>query len=367
MANNTTTATTATAASSTKANALTPAERATGFNAATRRYQQNYQVQSAADGATVSFVLPKSKLLSGCILEVTGILTASHASLTAFTPDVDAPFSYIQNVNMSYNSSFAPFNISGRALKDFNTTILTAFNTVRTASGRAVSLLPVVSSSGGTANAFKFFVNLPNMLNERDPVSLILLQSDETSVTLNVTLGTMNSIAPAASGFTFATSNVQVALMLDTFSIPALASQFPDISVLKLLQEQTFPVNVGENVIKLSTGRTYRKLGLQLNDSTGIVPLADSVVTSNFQLIFNQTTIPYNISPDMLMYINLGQYEGALNAGRWVFDFSDNGQPNYGGSRDYIDTTGITEFWFKFTSSTAGFAKVWSESLVRLS
>jgi len=364
----TATQTAANSASATAANQkLTAAQRAAYFNKATRRMWQNYQTQSAADSTSVQFNLPKSRLLGGCIVKVQGILTATHASLTAYTPQEDAPYSYISNMAMQYNAAFSPFNISGKGLKDYNQTILSTPIITSTTAGRGNAVLPLVSSVGGTANAFKFFVWLPNMLNERDPVSLILLQSDETIVNVNVTLGTMNDIAPVVGGFTFATSNVTVTLMTDTYTVPAVAAAFPDISVLKLVQERTYPVVIGENVFVLSTGRTYRKIGMILyNTATPAVRAADSVVTSNIQLISNQADIPYNIAPDQLADINAKECGGAMPNGSWYFDFSDNGVPNYGSSRDYIDTSTLTEFWLKFTSSAAGTLRVWSECTVRL-
>jgi len=342
-----------------KQTALTPAERATLFNKLTRRYLNNVETRTGGDNTTVNFKLPKTRLLAGCILEVTGTLKATHATETAFTADVDAPYSYIANITMSYNSAFSPFNISGRAIKDYNQTVRGVDTVSR------LSVLPKVASSAGTSNAFKFFVELPNMLNDRDPVSLILLQSDETVVDINVTFGSKNDIAPAASGFTFETSGVQIALLTDTFSIPADANAFPDISVLKLVQERNYTVSDGDNTHVLSTGRTYRKLGLQFTDSNGAA--MSNADIGNIQLVFNQATTAYNISPDMLQMMNTRAYGGALGTGRFVFDFSDNGQPNFGGARDYIDTLSLTEFWLRFNAEKAGTVKVWSECLVRLS
>lgn len=365
----TTTKTAANSASATSPKQLSAADRAANFNKMTRRMWQNFSTLSAGDNQTIQFNLPKARLMGGVLLEIKGILTAQHASLTTYTPDADAPYSYLANVTMQYNNAFSPFNISGRGLKEFNQTFLTTpvITPNNTAGSRANATLPLVSSSGGTANNFRFFVYLQNQLNDRDPVGLILLQSDETIVNVNITFGTMNDIAPATGGYTFTTSNVSVTLHTETYTIPAAASGFPDISVLKLVQERIYPVVVGINTFALSIGRIYRKLGMVMySTNSPWTRSADSVITSNIQLIANQADIPYNIAPDQLMGINAGDYIGPLGTSSYVFDFSNNGQPNYGGSRDYVDTKTLTEFWLSFTSSATGFLRVWSECLVPL-
>jgi hypothetical protein len=56
-------------------------------------------------------------------------------------------------------------------------------------------------------------------------------------------------------------------------------------------------------------------------------------------------------------------YEAPLDAGAWILDFANMGAT---GSRDYIDTERLTEFWIKFTSDTAGSVRVFYETLSRL-
>ena len=56
-----------------------------------------------------------------------------------------------------------------------------------------------------------------------------------------------------------------------------------------------------------------------------------------------------------------------LPKGVYIFDFSSGGNiTNYGGTRDYIDTEKLTEFWIRTTTTTTGSVKVVSECLARL-
>lgn len=344
---------------------LSAAQRAANFNMMTRRNFQSIAAQTGAESGTVSFSLPKARLLAGVQIIVEATLTATHASSATYTAHEDAPHKFLSRVEMQMNNGFSPFSISGQALAEYNRTIKGVSAMASATSGRGLTVQPLVASSGGTANVVRFILDMPNMLNKRDPVGLILLQNEETLVNVNVTLGTVADLAPASSGYTFAVSAITVSLLTDTFTIPADSNAFPDISVLKLVQEKTATIVVGENIIPLSTGRTYRKLGFILYSATP-ARHADSIITSNIELVANQADVPYRIRPAQLAAINAEEYGAALPQGSYCFDFSDNGIANFGSARDYVDTERLTEFWLKFTSSAAGTLKIWSETLARL-
>ena len=179
-------------------------------------------------------------------------------------------------------------------------------------------------------------------------------------------MGTKADLAPAASGYTFAISDMKVSVMTDTFTIPAIAEAFPDISVLKLVQERTETVVAGENIFKLPIGMTYRKLGMILYDTAPSRQI-DTDITSTIDLLFNQAESPIRILPEQLAHTNAKQYGEELPNGVYIFDFSDNGIRNLGSARDYVDSERMTEFWIKFTSGSAGTVKFFYETLSRLS
>ena len=87
----------------------------------------------------------------------------------------------------------------------------------------------------------------------------------------------------------------------------------------------------------------------------------------NIEIVFNQADVNYNISPDMLRAINTKDLGFELPKGVYIFDFSSGGNiTNYGGTRDYIDTEKLTEFWIRTTTTATGSVKVVSECLARL-
>ena len=350
-----------------QARQVSPQERAAMFNQLTRRNWQNLGTRTVAENGTVSFDLPKARLLKGLKVMVEATVRATHASLTTYAPHEDAPFNFLRRAEVSINNGFSPFSISGQSLQLYNISLnddgvqLMARNTV----GRHRVVQGLVSSAGGVDNIVRFGLELPVMVNPRDPVGLVLLQNEETLVTVNFTVGTRADLAPDAAGFTYVLSNIRVTLLSDTFTIPVVHEAFPDISILKLVHERTETVIAGENIIRLPIGLTYRKLGF-IHYTAAPIRATDANITSPIELIFNQAEIPYRILPQELANVNTEQYGAPLPMGMFMFDFSDNGKVNLGSARDYVDTERLTEFWLKFNSSIPGTVRIMYEALSRL-
>lgn len=344
---------------------LDPAERGRLFAQTTRQNLQVVASKVGAENSVVSFELPKVRLLAGLKVRVEATVNAIHASSTSYTAHEDSPWKFLKRAEVSLNNGFSPFSITGQGLYLYNVATKGDKNVLDAqTSGRGIVVQGLTASpTTGTDNVVRFTADLPISLNKRDPIGYILLQNDETLCTVNITLGALADLCPAASGYTFAISNIKVSLLAETFSIPALPEAFPDISVLKLVNEKTETLIAGENIIKLPVGQTYRKIALIIYNST--VRVADSTITSNFDLMINQADVPYRVNPVDLASINAEEFGEELPTGMYIFDFSDQGMPNYGGARDYIDTERVTEFWIKFTSG-AGTCKVIYETLSRL-
>src|SRR5690606_4956983 len=168
---------------------LTPAQRAALFAQTTRKHWQMLPTIAAAENSRVSFDLPKTRLLSGIRLLVQATLTAQHSASTSYTPAEFAPFTLLRRVAVNINNGFNPFYITGRNLYFYNLLALGADVLERQNSGRHRTIQGTAASSGGTANTIRFMVDLPITLNERDPIGLILLQNQETVVTVNVDVG----------------------------------------------------------------------------------------------------------------------------------------------------------------------------------
>lgn len=352
---------------------ISPAERAMLFAQATRQNWQMLPAVAISENNSASFTIPKVRLLSKIRLYVQATMNLVHASGTAASAATFAPFNLLKNVRVEINNGFTPFNISGQSLYVYNllrdnaaAVKLVSSATAATAAGyRNRTVMGLESASGGKDNVVRFCLDLPFTLNDRDPVGLILAQNEETVITVTVDLNDADVLLSSLTGYTVALSNAYIYPMIETFSIPAVPEAFPDISILKLVQQKKETIS-GSGVVNLSLppGTTYRKLLLYIEDSSG--GELDTDITGDFELVFNQADTPYRIKPYVLNAINQEQYGTTLPQGLWVFDLSYQGLAGYGGARDYIDTERLTEFWFRFTAAGAGSITAIYETLSRL-
>lgn len=226
----------------------------------------------------------------------------------------------------------------------------------------------MTASSTGADNDVDFYLELPITINPRDPIGLILLQNSETNVDLKIDTcnGSEMFNDVSTTGYTIELHTIECEVCCETFSIPSNTNAYPDLSVIKLVNGRSDAMaSVGQQVIKLSTGTIYRKIILKFEDSNG-KPMTDTDLT-NIELIFNQADVNYSISPSMLRAINTKELGFELPQGVYVFDFSSGGNiTNYGGTRDYIDTEKLTEFWVRTSTGKTGKVKIVTECLARL-
>lgn len=306
---------------------LTALQRAQMFAMSTRQNWHMLAKQTTQNlPGTLQFNLPKARLLSGLFVSVK--MTGG---------DINT----IRRLSLDLNNGFAPFVVSGEELQMYNHIDLNPLN------------FPAWATKEGDGDTIYNFY-LPVTTNQRDPIGLILLQNDQTNVTLNIDLGV-------------GATKVDVKVMVETFSIPADVNAYPDLSVLKLVngRSDSLPA-IGQQRIQLTTGTIYRKLAFKLVDENG-APMSLDDLNGNIQLVFNQADINYSIDPEMLRMWNEKQLGAELPDGVFVFDFSNSGGlPNLGGTRDYIDSANLTEFWLEFNTAKKGKCIIVTETLARL-
>ena len=346
---------------------LTAAQRAANFAMMTRQNKQMIPQQTTTqEASTLQFSLPKARLLSKVKMLVTGQIKLTGTGTNGAEPE--DVYKIIRRVSMDMNNGFSPFVVSGKELAmynkiDQNGSIYQDGNYVRINGANGGYLI----SSSGVLNIFSFCLDLPVTLNDRDPIGLILLQNEQTQVNVTVDVGTAAECYKHISTISAATLvSLSVSLMTETFSVPANSNAYPDLSVLKLVngRHDSLPAS-GQNIVKLSTGTIYRKIIFQIFDNEGN-PVEDDDVLSTIDLVFNQADVNYAVSAAMLRYDNFKQLGFPLPKGMFFFDFSYQGITNMGGSRDYIDTERLTEFWLRFNTATSGTVEIVTECLARL-
>ncbi|PED82315.1 cytoplasmic protein [Bacillus pseudomycoides] len=343
-------------------------ERAHNFGIATR---QNYQMLPAAavsgENTMVQFTLPKARLLSKIYLNVEAIATLKSKGTAIQTHDF-SPYSILRRVSLDLNNGFIPYMLGGRELYLYNALRLNPDVLLPGKTDRCMNYIETAATAEGKDAKIKFTLELPIALNQRDPMGLVLLQTADSAVTLTVDVETL------AKAYSLNTSNgdevlfksMKITPMLETFTIPPIPAAFPDISTLKIVSSkaETFSGN-GQNIVSLSTGMVYRKFMLLFEDKDGN-PLSDEDFQSNLEIVFNQADIPYSVKASVLSHINHSQLGYTLPKGVYAFDLTNQGIPNLGGSRDFIDTENLNEFWIRFSTQKGGKVTIISENLSRL-
>lgn len=343
-------------------------ERAMYFAQATRQTFQTLPTKKVeSEQNTVQITLPKARLLSKVVLEIEAIATLKSTAATIKRKTM-SPYGIIRNISLDLNNGFRAFTLSGQELFIHSLNRLTPQSLLAGDNPRGANYVENKASVSGTDNRIKFRLELPVTLNDRDATGLVLLQNEETTVDVTVDVGKLEQAYELTSGNNDQVifKSMSITPLVETFTVPPAPVAQPDLSVLKLVQSksETFSGN-GQSIIKLNTGTIYRKMALYFEDDKG-QPLLDADFQGNLELVFNTADIPISIKPSILAAKNAAELGYTLPDGVYLFDWSYQGLPNLGGTRDYIDTERLTEFWIRFSTVKAGKLTVVPETLSRL-
>lgn len=347
---------------------LTAQQRAQLFGASTRQHFQMLGMQEVKGGAqTVSFRVPKARIMQGVKLYVEGKIKLTHASGTAYNVGTLDVYKCIRRLSIDFNNGFMPVVCSGEEMALVNMLYPNPEMVLGSVSGTlAQTPATWASSTTGAESAFSFMLDVPLTINYRDPVGLVLAQNAETNI--DITIDIANAIAMLganSSGYTADFTSLKITPMISSFSVPADTRAFPDMSVLKIVDSRNEVFTAGQNYIKMQTGLIYRKLIFKFENTDG-TPMSPDDITSNIELVLNTADVPYSVSPKMLRAINTMQSGMVYPGGCYYFSFDFQGINGYGGSRDYIDAERITEFAVRFNAAKSGKLTIISEKLSRL-
>ena len=345
-----------------------PAQQLLNFNDNTSKYKSPLQTQVGAENGTLKFQFEPSKLLSKTYLLITAVCTIVQAAAVPATPHEDGVWNFIKKISLISHKGFRPFDVSGSMIRDINYANLGSVRmTPAVVDGRSRVVQGVTSAAGGgAANAVRLLVELPNTINDRDLAGLILLQNDKVNLSLEVTLGNVTDLFPAVGGFTYTLSAISVTVTQDLFNIPDDLNFYPIdlIRVVKLNHEFSQAITIGDNLIRLTTGNTFRKIFLQFYTAAG-VRAADATL-GDIYLILGGSTYKYQVSPYQLAMEN-SEDGYILPYGCFVIDLSSGqGLRNLSGRRDYINTDNLGELNIRVNSTAAGLVKVCTETLTTM-
>jgi len=305
------------------------------FDTATRRKLITMPpILKPVGGGPVSVQLPRAGYLSKIFLNFTGSVSGTLSS-----PNPLGFASVVRRVRVQLNNGIDQFNVSAAGyIYDM------------LANGAFENSFPSTQLIGSAKNAvsatnFSFTIVDPVMVNSRDPIGLILLQSDQITVTLTIE---WEADANVATG---ATVTAQCEPLLEFFTVPPTAQDQPDTTILhQILEDQVIIPGSGTFTYNWPRGNLY----LQLFHGFGIgVSPADNF--SRYQLRVNYSEYYMDVDPAMLNAYVAWQTLANRQTGTIPVDLiSSSGNGNYDKIRDSINSADVTDLASIIYATTTG-------------
>jgi len=283
-------------------------------------------------GGIVSRQLPKTGFLGRLWLRISGTVAGSLSA-----PNALGMASVVRRVRLAANSGIDIFSVSGAGYHYLLREIIDV--------GYVDPFGQSNARSAVTATTFNLDMVIPIMLNLKDPLGLLMLQNEQTILTLTVEF---EADATVATG---ATVMANVYPRMELFTVPPDKKDWPPLGTIHQILEDTQTVAAaGDFVYNVPRGNTV----LQLAHGLGIgASGADGF--NLYRLRAQQSEYLYQAAPadlDMEQRFYRGR---ARPAGAILVDWlATSGLGVYGLTRDAFDTSKVTDFASIITASGAG-------------
>lgn len=205
------------------------------------------------------------------------------------------------------------------------------------------------AAGGGTANTWRFMFSLPLQLNELDLDGLLLLQSPDTEVIIELDIAKDTDMFTLAAGDTAAWTG-SVYTLMQVFSVPQGGDKFqpdgyngkPGFLRSLLYQEKAID-QVGDFHYALDRNNVYlRTLNRVIinGNRAGLTDVEKLTLEMN-----GGTQTPYReVDADMFLAIQRRRYGRELPQAVYVWDWHYQGTPSYATPRDWIAAHKFTTF-----------------------
>lgn len=269
----------------------------------------------------ISFEIPKTGLLAGIYLAITGAVAG-----TLSAPNALGFSSVVRRVRLIANAGLNLIDLSGPEyhylVKDF---IDDYKDPIPGTNGRTAV----------TATTFDVSMYLPVAYNARDPLGLILLQNEQTQLILQVEFEADAAVATGAT----VTATVQP--FIEIFTVPPTREDLPPLNTAHtIIGDERQVSGAGEFEYKWPRGNTY----VQVLHGLGIAAAgADGFTTARY--VINQSDLIEGIYTPQGLDMAFERSHGRTRLpGVVPFDFAgSSGLGMFGSARDLVYSQMVTE------------------------
>jgi hypothetical protein len=348
------------------------------FQDKTRQNIKMLPSQTVTEGGRLYFRLPATGLLSKLFLFFDGVVTVTEGSNGTNALSDRGIYNLIKRVKLVANGATSIIDVSGYGLSTINNLIRYGHRKNNSLVTDATMLAQVYAAPLAAGdNAWKFGLEVPIAINDRDPVGLILLQNSATEVVLEIEFnnvdGANNLVAPVVvtGDDTAVLKSGSLSVAMEYFTVPRNKEDYPALNVVhQWVEIQKAITSVGANVVDLQRGDTYMRLVHNLTIQNAL----STATVDKLRILYNSSEEPYTIDKNIQLMLQMSRYGMCLPIGTFVHDW------NYAGglvglspSRDFINSANVTEFQSVLeiasgTTMTAGqcFINTLSEKLIRI-
>ena len=307
--------------------------RPAGFNSATRlkRFQLPALSKTAnAAQVTLRQDLPRVGLLSRIYLAISATVSGTLSNQNAL-----GAASIINRVRLRANNAITIFDVSGpgyhyllRDALEFEGYDPLSHTTARSAVSATTFVLDMV---------------IPVAVNLRDPIGLILLQNEQTLLTLEVVCEADGTVATGAS------VTATVTPYMEVFTVPPDPQDWPPLDLVHQILEETQSVTGSADVTyQWPRGNTY----LQVIHGAGIAQSGTDQWTAA-KLRVNQSDYLENLTTGLADLNYTFTHGRARLKGQIYWDFmGSSGLGNYNLTRDLINSALVTDLATVITPSS---------------
>lgn len=304
-----------------------------GFDRNTRLRQMVQPAQTkSASGQLLTWQLTKTGLLARIYLIITGTVSG-----TITLPNALGMASIVRNVSLAVNGGQNLFSMSGAGYHY----IYRNFQNIYFDPFPASNARAVVSA---TTFDVSFLIDV--QVNQSDPVGLIMLQNEQTVLTLSVQFEVDN---PTVG--TGATVAATVTPIVEYFSVPPDPRDLPPLGVVhQVIEDQVAVPSTANVTYTWQRGNTY----LQVLHGLGIAQAGADGWTQAI-LRANGTDYVETISPTLAGVVYAMNHPAARIAGVLPIDLmGSSGLGAFGKARDFIDSSRLTDLATVITPTGAG-------------